>query len=81
MRRRPSGSQPSPAGSPSKSTSVRRSPCGETENTAWSKKSEYHRRPSCQRGHSPKNSPDRNGSAVRVSLGTVHLHEWSNGPQ
>ena len=54
MRSRPSGSQPSPAGSPSKSTSTRRSPSGDTENTAWSKKSEYHSRPSCQRGHSPK---------------------------
>ena len=71
MRRRPSGSQPRPAGSPSKSTSTRRSPSGETEKTAWSKKSEYHSRPSCQRGHSPKKRPERNGSAVRVSLVTV----------
>src|SRR5580693_10404462 len=66
--RRPSGSQPSPAGSPSKSTSTRRSPSGETERTAWSKKSEYHSRPSCQRGHSPKKRPERNGSAARVSV-------------
>src|SRR5208283_1074321 len=68
MSSRPSGSQPRPAGSPSKATSTRRSPSGDTERTAWSKKSEYHSRPSCQRGHSPKNSPDTNGSAVSVSL-------------
>src|ERR1700729_399715 len=67
-RRRPSGSQPRPPGSPSKSTSTRRSPSGETEWTAWSKKSEYQRRPSCQRGHSPKKRPDTNGSAGRVSV-------------
>src|SRR6204780_2918829 len=69
--RRPSGNQPRPAGSPSKSTSTRRSPSGDTERTAWSKKSEYQRRPSCQRGHSPKKRPDTNGSAVRVSVVTV----------
>ena len=71
MRSRPSGSQPRPAGSPSKATSTRRSPSGETEKTAWSKKSEYQSRPSCQRGHSPKNRPETNGSAVRVSLVTL----------
>src|SRR5271157_5621658 len=68
MSSRPSGSHPRPAGSPSKGTSTRRSPSGEAEKTAWSKKSEYQSRPSCQRGHSPKNRPDRNGSAVSVSL-------------
>src|SRR5271167_4903682 len=72
---RPSGSQPRPAGSPSKSTSTWRSPSGETEKTALSKKSEYQRRPSCQRGHSPKNRPETNGSARRVSLVMpLHLH-------
>src|SRR5580698_5281176 len=66
--RRPSGSQPRPAGSPSKSTSTRPSPSGDTERTAWSKKSEYQRRPSCQRGHSPKKRPETKGSAIRVSV-------------
>src|SRR6516225_4050500 len=67
-RSRPSGSQPKPPVSPSKGTSSWRSPAGETEYTPWSKKSEYHSRPSCQRGHSPKKRPERNGSAERVSV-------------
>src|SRR5580692_8911301 len=83
MSRRPSGSQPKPAGSPSKSTSTRRSPSGETDRTAWSKKSEYQRRPSCQRGHSPKKRPETNGSAVRVSVVMLHtsMPGWDPGLQ
>ena len=42
------------------------SPAGDTELMLWAKKSEYHKRPSCQRGHSPKYRPETKGRAVEV---------------